>query len=306
MDHKPRIGIVIQGPLFSRGISGESWGLSYDELNPVHIADHDCYESISSISNQIPSDVQTVLVTWSNQPDWAKKRIASLKGINQILELDEPPALPANRKRLGENNTYRQFWSTLQGLRALEHNCTHVIKIRSDQTLDLNLLLREFDWMIENRRESLFTPNFRSDKPFWLADFFFGGPTALVKDLMNELCQGEGEFLMEKNHSVHFSMFKAFAKVALLENQVPDEGKILRHPRKYAQAWSKLVISSEALFQSLIWRGKPIDIKRVENSYMFGESRRPGRYPSRRHVLRAYLHQILTSPRNSIRAMFSK
>lgn len=292
MDEKsfePKVGLIIQGPLTSKGINGKTWGLGDIQKRDIDLLEHDCLESIEAIAKQLPSGIVSVVATWSNQPIAKIKQLKQLVGIDYVVKLDEPSTFNRPGSRLSAND-YRQFWSTLQGLYKIEDKCQYVIKVRTDQVVDLKLLLTEFEFLVSNKPEAFFTPNFRNLNPFWLADFFFGGSVSKMRSLLEELCRDEGQ-LLRNSSSAHSALFLASSKVLLGMKSVPTQREMYLSPLELSRVWSKMVISSEDLITSLVWRGHPMNVRRVtdQGDYTYGKAPTPSQFPKSKDVICALL-----------------
>lgn len=140
---------------------------------PNHAIEHDYLESIVAVTDQIKPSIPVVVATWANESEKNIKAIEDLDRVLQVLALDDPKSF--NHGNTKPRNDYRQFLSTLEGLKSLPNDCTHVVKLRTDQILNIPLLLEEFEKSCALESVKFFTALFRIDNPFWLADHYFGG-----------------------------------------------------------------------------------------------------------------------------------
>lgn len=288
-----RIGIVIQGPLRSRGLNGKTWGMPISDLSEDLTPEFDAVWSIEENARQIPEDVIVVVATWANEPDHLREKLAGIKGISSILSLEDPSRHFALTPGPHSNNHYRQFWSTLQGIKELESECTHVLKIRSDQALDIENLLSEFRQMLSQNPHHFFTPIFRSDQPFWLTDFFFGANIDLMTRLLEDLCKDGGEFL-SNTQDVHSTLFRYFQKICLGDKELTSRRKMFSNLPRLMKTWSNISLASGSLTRSLVWRGERIQTQGVEKTYHFGDSSNPWKHPTNRELVHAFLYFLLS------------
>lgn len=113
-----RLGLVIQGPLTSVGLSGKSWR-SAVRGEAQKVVEHDCVESILETVRNCPKEVVTVVSTWSSESA-SKIRILTEAMGDQVVISDQPSQLEEHGKPT--TNDYRQFWSTLQGVNKILKN----------------------------------------------------------------------------------------------------------------------------------------------------------------------------------------
>jgi len=136
-----KIGLVIQGPLLSIGRAGNNLHASVDKLKSEGGVIHfDCRENINSIIKEFGHLFSEVVVsTWQNEV----KPGESFEGAKLVASPD-----PGGIKQVGhykDNNKFRQFLSTLNGIKELEKSgVEYVLKMRTDQHLDLNRLVDSF------------------------------------------------------------------------------------------------------------------------------------------------------------------
>lgn len=68
------------------------------------------------------------------------------------------------------------------------------MKIRTDQIVDVGMLFEQLNWLIANKPKALLTPLFRVDDLFYLQDFFLCGKLRMVREVLEEMCAGGGNF----------------------------------------------------------------------------------------------------------------
>lgn len=266
---QPRIGLVIQGPLISKGRSGKTGHIGFRDVTNRDVVDYDCVDSITNISEQVPENIFAIVSTWSNQSKVSRDKIASLFGIDRVLSLDEPKSGPDRGEIIAGNNAYRQFWGTLQAIKAIESRCEYVIKIRTDQSLDLGKLLQEFQCMIDSEPESLFSPIFNSRKPAHLEDFYFGGSIKIVSEILEELLVHRHNL---ERGDVHRLFFGAAGKVLYSHNLSFDKPFEYIKPKSLLGVWSKVYLSSRDLYLSVMWRGEKMSKLHMSRFKIFGDT----------------------------------
>lgn len=295
---RAKIGIVIQGPLNSQGLNGRSRRTTREKVSDDDIVLYDCLESIKANVRQLPNDVLTVVATWSDEADEQMKKLRTVSRINHILSLDEPANFFQSDSQ-SQRDDFRQFWSTLQGVKKLEDYCTHVVKIRTDQILDIGILFEQLNWLIANKPKALLTPLFRVDDPFYLQDFFFGGELRMVREVLEELCAEGGKFLYD-NSSVHTAFFRAFAKVKLDETHMESIANMQRSPGRLQKIWNGLLLSNNLFYRSIVWRGSAIEeyegnvLERLKvgRYFIFNNPKRTKQNPKMKHLITAYVLKV--------------
>lgn len=263
---------------------------------------HDCVDSILKTVRDCPKEVVTVVSTWSDESA-SKLRVLTEALGDRVVISDQPSQPEENGKPI--TNDYRQFWSTLQGVNMIFKECDFVLKIRTDQVIDIDKLIHEFNWLVENKPDAFFIPNFKTDSPFWLGDFYFGAEKGLMRETLQLLCANDGRLLKEKG-GVHRNFYRAFAKARLGQNRVPLNRTLFFQPKEYLLGvWPGLVISSEELFSTIIWRGEKIELG-TSSTYKFQESCDGGKSPKSTDLIVAYARNVLIIWLREISRLLSK
>jgi hypothetical protein len=147
------------------------------QVTDADIVDYDCAPNAADMIRCYGGEfADIVCVTWNTEDT---TRLESEIGSGPVMRIaDTTPELPAKGRTIAGNNKYRQFLSTLKGLERLAASgCTHAIKVRSDQSLDLQ---RMRDHLIETvgergARDRILTVGCNRSRPDELPDFYFGG-----------------------------------------------------------------------------------------------------------------------------------
>jgi hypothetical protein len=159
----------------------------------------------------------------------------------------------------------QQFTSTLVGLLASQElGATHVVKIRTDQLMDIPKLFTEFKLLCESKY-SLFVPNQDSLRPWALADFYIGGSTKFLINYFEDLAKPQCNLVLSQN--VHDNLFFTLAlkerrnvknlsrRICLVDffnfNQI--------HINATRHLWKEIIYTfSKELYFNTIWRGERI------------------------------------------------
>lgn len=161
-------GLVIQGPLVSRGRGGDA-GVS-----------HTTYDSLPNIE-RIVSEYsaffdEIVVSTWTSSPPESVEKLESL-GVGIVLSHD------SNLDHVSGDNRLRQHHTALVGLRALSERIVVACKVRTDQFFDIRGFFDDFetanerfqDYEALERRGYIQGLFLQLDKPFGLCDFTLVG-----------------------------------------------------------------------------------------------------------------------------------
>lgn len=270
-----KYALLIQGPMISTGITGRYQG-AIREAQPRDIRMYDCTSTI--IANATAGKILFDVVVFSGW-DIDKDKVQLFSDTLQLdrVVLSEAPAnektLKPRNTRLGEehsqaktNNMQRQFKSTLAGLLATQElGATHVVKIRTDQLVDIPKLFVELKLLCESKY-SLFVPNQDSIRPWALADFYIGGSTNYLVNYFEDLAHPPRNMILSQN--VHDNLFFTLAlkerqninnlsrRICLVDffdfNQT--------HINASRYLWTEVVHTfSKELYFNTIWRGERVE-----------------------------------------------
>lgn len=151
-------GLIIQGPLLSTGRTGKTANIPFFEVTEDDITEYNCICNIVEIFNTYKMLFDDIIcVTWDDQEP---KLINELK--NKIPEgslhiiKDSTEKISPKGSLIPGNNKYRQFLSIYEGSKVLSNlDCDLIVKIRSDQFLDLDFLLRDVINKLDKEERSL-------------------------------------------------------------------------------------------------------------------------------------------------------
>lgn len=252
-------GLVIQGPVLSFGqgpnnvISGFS-GHETIETNIENFAPHVC---------------QIVVSTWENSGLNFRDRFS-----NKVVLLEN--RLPVQRDH---DNRIKQFLSTYEGAKflALNSNATHILKIRTDQLVDPDIVLWLKDFFSVCKRwfnsektcqESfLVFSDILHDNPFYIGDFIFAGTN---NDLMS-FCKANLAF---NGRNLHPSIGIDYVLKHLTINDkqfwvnfyrgVPFLWQTSNRSNKAVQDYwldvlqTRFSVMPSEYFGKIVWRGRPM------------------------------------------------
>lgn len=161
-------GLVIQGPLVSRGRRGDG-GVGHTT--------YDCLPNIERILSEYSTFFEEIVVsTWKTSPPESLEKLKSL-GIKITLSDD------SNLDHVSGDNRLRQHHTALVGLRALSRRVLTACKVRTDQFFDIRRFFEDYqtanerfrDYEALERRGYIQGLFLQLDKPFGLCDFTLVG-----------------------------------------------------------------------------------------------------------------------------------
>ena len=208
----PRLGLLIQGPMMSVGVSGvtvlpsKKERYHSDDLRNFYVR-YDCNPNVISVlKNYRGLFSEVVLSTWENEVISEnvvnsgitivqskelnrlnvsrhfsrKKRFRKFRKMASGLGIDSPDAY----RQVFTSNVLRQFYGSFEGIKAFE-NVTHVVRIRSDQSLDLELLRNSMDF-----DSNKIYVTYIAKGLVQLHDFYFAGKYNLLREYFCILSTG--------------------------------------------------------------------------------------------------------------------
>jgi hypothetical protein len=262
------IGIVIQGPLVSRGRTGATSHIARHNVTEDDVVDFECIDNIAQLFEAFPNFGKMICVVWSSEPVDRIQRLQREIGENNVLVIDDNTrAVRAKSGVLPANNKYRQFLSSLKGIQIIEgHGCKYALKIRSDQYLDLYDLAQDLLKISAIRREFMMVPRIAAgSKTDHLVDFYIGGKTL---DLLR--CFDHYLKSPQMYEHVHTDIFYHWASLMLGKTEYPPRLLGLKlNPRYIQRAWNEFFCpASLAVFDSLLWRGEKAKFNQQQNIFL--------------------------------------
>lgn len=261
MYNNSKVGLIIQGPLISKGRSGSTIVKKFTQLTNKDIINYNCIPNIIDIYLKYNQEFDDfVCVTWDTEDTSELEYKIGKKAIMSIK--DTTSHIDSLGTLLPGNNKYRQFLSTLKGLERLSKNkCKYAIKIRSDINLDLLKVKKYLLNILENKNytHSILVPGGNLSSPDNVEDFYFASRT----DVMIDACK----IMLDKPElyrSIHLDFFYKCAWFLLnKENYWPPNisytsaGKYSKEQQLIVRlAWSKIFKSfPREIYENLLYRG---------------------------------------------------
>jgi hypothetical protein len=268
-----KIGIFIQGPVISTGRTGES--LSTDPLKPGKNSNYEnfnCIENINSSYKNYSKYFDEVLITlWKSDLIYLPHLDIP---IHSIIVIEDIQTVKNLNHLQSFQNSQRQYVSSLVGIEELyRRNCHAVIKTRSDQFLDANLLSKN---LTNSKNRNLILFPYRDASNFDLiSDFYIGGPTSNLLEIFTSLTQ-DPRFSQNVHFDIYYKSWINFQNVEKFKIRLP-------HNPRYFDEFARPIISKfaygefseylssmdtrwlgtfdHAIWQNMTWRGKrPIKV----------------------------------------------
>jgi|SaaInlStandDraft_4_1057021.scaffolds.fasta_scaffold21807_2 hypothetical protein len=207
---RPKFGLLIQGPLFSAGRSGQI-GTAVAKNNNSKIIEYDCRSNIDNIISVYKHLFDEIVIsTWSD---------------DQYSDYDPEGALRVNVKditpkiyersivrKLGKehvhssNNIFRQFYGSYKGMQCFSNSIDYVLKIRTDISVDLESMV---DTLIESEVDDTVYIPYKIPEKMFIPDFYFAGKREILEDFFYSMFKDWRLF----TNNVHKDIFLKYAYV---------------------------------------------------------------------------------------------
>lgn len=207
------IGIVIQGPLVSRGRTGATSQIKRHNLTQDDVIDFDCIKNIAQLFKTFDGFGKIICVVWADDPADHIQRLQNKIGKdNSVTFQDDSRAVKAKSGLVSGNNKYRQFLSSVKGIKVIEDlGLKFAIKVRSDQYLDLKRLAQDLLQIAAVRRQFMLVPKISSGSSTdHLADFSIGGRAADLRSYFDRYLT-----LPQMYEHIHTDIFYQWAALAI-------------------------------------------------------------------------------------------
>lgn len=268
-----KIHLLIQGPMVSNGVNGDR-----------ELSGHNCIHGIIDLIEEYDDSFETIIVsTWDSLIN---------KSILKKFKIDINPKVkiifsssPKPIKRSGEwriNNKRLQFEGILNGLNYLIDQGfnpnDYVIKIRSDQSLNLSALI----YFIENdiQADRVYVPHFvkmlKGKLMNFIPDFYFVSTLDKLHDFSISQIS-DIEFVNSLHQEIVYKYFH-YIKPSEINNSslYIRDWKIYKNQINIMKTmYFKIFFPlPESVMTSIIWRGKKYDYSSNGNKerYLFSES----------------------------------
>lgn len=169
--------LVIQGPIISKGITGKTYLDFQKGVKDQSIVSHNCLRDIQQTIEQFGALCKSISIsTWEDEPinDADLPSHPALK-LSKLKRLDSQ--FTSKSTPTGQVNLLRQFHSFKEGIKDLQNVAEDdfIIKLRTDQFLNLQTLIDEHQSCSEEvRNRKIFIPFFLKSRNT-ISDFYFVG-----------------------------------------------------------------------------------------------------------------------------------
>jgi len=265
-------GLIIQGPIISTGRTGKTANITFKDVKEEHVVDFNCIENIAKIFNdyQYLFD-HIVCITWENQELSIINELRSLIPDECLIIIkDTTERIDPRGSVIPGNNKYRQFLSIYEGSKILSQlGCKYIAKVRSDQFLDLDLLMNDAVTKLANEKRNVILVPWISIKNsysiFEIPDHYFVART-------NDMLGFSEEYLSlpEITDHIHTDVFykwsmRSYCNSSLIRfyitvfNRFGNNSfmRILINP-KFSKGF--FIPLNPKILQSIFWRGESWDI----------------------------------------------
>lgn len=275
-----KTALVIQGPIFSHGITGNSPPKSSRKESPVY-ADFDCEENISNLVSEWHSFVDFIILSgWSSDAERLAKLldIEHIKGKVRIVLADEfmpntDSLIKRNRKEI---NALRPAAGLLAAVtESKELGAEYIFKVRTDQFVPRFV---EEAFTLDPSSSRIMVPRLVGETQNHFSDFYFSGTADnLEKFASLQLSNSPVSW------NAHVAQF-AFATAALnqlepmnpifLKNLVPlphlgASSKQLKYFE--SQMWSRIHPLPYSVWEKCSWRGEYFGVSRHGDESIFSD-----------------------------------
>jgi len=262
-----KLGLIIQGPLTSRGISGKDAHIKQrNDLKGEDLVTFDCRKNIKETVDKYGILFNSIVVsTWENEI----RRTDSWRGVKVITS--------NNYEYMGEtldgelpNNKFKQFYGILAGIRYLKKytDVDFVVRTRTDQLVNISNILDSVERYFkagEYSNEVIFIPRLRRSNKGGCGDFYFAADINTFECFCNSFFKYNN---FEFHRSVHNDIFFKYAYVKYKKKlNIPEHGyfprlykyntRLCKHSLKLCKFMLQNVFKplSYNCYKSIVWRG---------------------------------------------------
>jgi hypothetical protein len=168
-----KYNLIIQGPILSVGMTGESYLKYTAEKTADHIVRFNCIANIQNILQRYAHFFNEIVVsTWESETISASD-ISFCSNCTLIKSKDITGVYKNKKHPNGQIGLIKQFYSLRQGISALtskEEEC-FIVKIRTDQFVNLELLIKEHENKTTEEKEKKICISYFGLNS--VADFYF-------------------------------------------------------------------------------------------------------------------------------------
>ena len=241
----PRSALIIQGPIVSRGNTGRGLGSGNPLIDDQHF---DATETINQNIRENASIFDLIVVSsWESENTFGVLE-------NEKVKIVKSKDVMLDREKFFKNNKYRQFYSLSKGLEvAREHNCSFIVKIRTDTALDAGKLLT----LCKNQPGRIWVLPYV--KPNFLGDFFFAGNLQNVTVLTQAILRKHSLYIRIHEDFFYSYLFQRsnwWEKIQVWNFFPRDKALSIRQAKLIESAWKKEYSPiPRSIWHGTVWRG---------------------------------------------------
>jgi len=275
-----KVGLIIQGPLESFGKAGHR---KFEGSSPVLVR-YDTRANIQKTINEFGSLFDTIVVsTWDSELKSGDQWVGAT-----VVSMPDPGGNWNGREGSWKaHNRNRQFIGIQNGLAWLEKNSgiEYVVRIRTDQYVDLKELLSSFEEHLQSTQGILGMMGVAFMRPgiFHVSDLYFASELKTMRMFLDAMLSHDRyEFLVDVHRDMVLKYAYSSFRGAL---GVSDWAYFPRQPRSGVNKKTKAIFSfmfkhvfvplSEATLRSVVFRGSPLSDEYLKGMVV-GENHSPG------------------------------
>lgn len=264
--------LIIQGPILSIGRSGKT--NSETEFKADSIIEFDTTENINKLVNKFGNLFEEIILsTWQSENTSLINKHEKLNIIKNIEPIS--PIIGKFDNHVILNNKYKQIIGLKLGIESItikESNDIYLIKIRTDQYIDLENLI---DWITINYNiinDKICVPHFRLSQlnnvvsPY-IADFYWGGKKEKILTLCDSLLAYNN---FEFESIIHYDIFfkyalkklKSIEKILLFTNSTKFTFQLYNYFQKII--FEEFYSFPFEIYYNLKWRGENWNFSNLE------------------------------------------
>ena len=205
------VALLIQGPLKSIGRSGKTSSVNLHNIHSSDVISFDCRKSITLLIKKYGYLFnQIILSTWNDETlEYKEDSIEIYKfNKNKVPKGDRSRSWIKN-PFVSKNNTFYQYYGCIFGLKKIRNDINHVVKIRTDQFINLEQI---FKFMEKNyEKDTILVSKFNSKKGPYFEDFYFAGSKKIIQKFLESIIARDKEGILLYSDSPHHNPLLKFA-----------------------------------------------------------------------------------------------
>ena len=206
-----KVALLIQGPLKSIGRSGKTSSVDLHKIQSSDVIAYDCRKLISELVNKYGYLFeQIILSTWNDEIlEFEENSIEIYKFNKDKVPKGDKSRAWINNPYVSKNNTFYQYYGCIFGLKKIRNDINHVVKIRTDQFINLEKI---FNFMQKNyEKDTVLVPKISLTKGPVFEDFYFAGSKKIINKFLDSIISKDKEGILLYSDSPHINPLLKFA-----------------------------------------------------------------------------------------------